>query len=112
MIGVYLAWSAGITIMGYIVGVMIFFEVWSMASVYQLSTLTGLDQAGRYVALVPASQGLGQSLGPFLAGLLLGWQLKFPQMLLCVTVFAAGCFAAYLYVYLRLRQIHPALANT
>lgn len=112
MIGVYLAWSAGITIIGYIIGAIIFFEVWSMASVYQLSTLTGLDQAGRYVALVPASQGLGQSLGPFLAGLLLGWQLKFPQMLLCVTVFAAGCFAAYLYVYLKLRRTHPDLANT
>ncbi len=112
MIGVYLAWSAGITSTSYTIGVVIFFAVWSMASVYQLSTLTGLDRAGSYVALVPAAQGLGQSFGPFLAGLLLGWQLRFPQMLLCITVFAGGCFAAYLYVYLRLWQTRPDLANT
>ncbi len=111
MIGVYLMWSGGITTGGYTIGVVVFFEVWSMASVYQLATLTGLDRAGSYVALVPAAQGIGQSAGPFLAGLLLGRQLQFPQMLLCITVFACGCFATYLYVFVSLRETHPELAN-
>jgi hypothetical protein len=57
----------------YIIGVLIFFEVWSMTQVYQLGTLNTIDRSGRF-ALVPAAQGLGQSVGPFITGLLLGWQ--------------------------------------
>jgi hypothetical protein len=45
-----------------------------MTQVYQLGTLNTIDRSGRFVALVPAAQGLGQSVGPFITGLLLGWQ--------------------------------------
>jgi len=51
MISVYAMWSISLSVPAYICGVLIFFEVWSMASVYQLSTLTGIDPSGRYVAL-------------------------------------------------------------
>ena len=111
MICVYAVWALGLTTLRYIVGVLLFFEVWSMASVYQLSTLTDIDRAGRYVALVPAAQGIGQSAGPFIAGLLLGWQLTFAQILLAVTVFAVGCLATYSAVYATLRRTDPGLAD-
>ena len=111
MICVYAVWALGLTTLRYIVGVLLFFEVWSMASVYQLSTLTGIDRAGRYVALVPAAQGIGQSAGPFIAGLLLGWQLTFPQILSAVTVFAVGCLAIYSAVYASLRRTDTGLAD-
>jgi MFS family permease len=111
MVAVFATWSAGISTLGYVAGVLVFFEVWSMASVYQLGTLTAIDRSGRYVALVPAAQGIGQSAGPFLAGLLLGWQFAFPQMLMSVTLFAVACIAAYATVYFRLRRIAPAIAN-
>ena len=110
MIAVYAVWAAGISTHGYVLGVLLFFEVWSMASVYQLGTLTEIDRSGRYVALIPAAQGIGQSAGPFFAGLLLGWNLDFAQMLSAVDLFAAGCFATYAAVYLRLRRIDPAAA--
>jgi len=111
MICVYAVWALGLTTLRYIVGVLLFFEVWSMASVYQLSTLTGIDRAGRYVALVPAAQGIGQSAGPFIAGLLLGWQLTFPQILMAVTLFAVGCLAIYSAVYATLRRTEPEIAD-
>jgi MFS family permease len=111
MIAVYATWAFGLSPLRYVLGVLLFFEVWSMASVYQLSTLTGIDRVGRYVALVPAAQGIGQSAGPFIAGLLLGWRLTFPQILLAVTLFAIGCLATYSTVYVRLRRIHPELAD-
>ena len=82
-----------------------------MASVYQLSTLSGCDRSGRHVALVPAAQGIGQSAGPFLAGALLGWRFSFPQMLLSVTAFAVVCLFLYSAVYLQLLRIRPAAAN-
>lgn len=111
MVGVFATWSAGISNFGYVVGVLLFFEVWSMASVYQLGTLTAMDPSGRYVALIPAAQGIGQSAGPFFAGILLAWPLSFPQMLLWVTVFPVGCMVTYAMVYLRLRRVAPQIAN-
>jgi hypothetical protein len=91
--------------------VLIFFEVWSMASVYQLSTLTGIDPSGRHVALIPAAQGIGQSAGPFLAGILLNQQLRFAQMLGAVALFAVGSLVSYSSVYVRLRSANPLAAR-
>jgi hypothetical protein len=107
MIGVYAAWAISLSVPAYISGVLIFFEVWSMASVYQLSTLTGIDPSGRHVALIPAAQGIGQSAGPFLAGTLLDQQLGFAQMLGAVALFAVGSLVSYASVYLQLRRINP-----
>lgn len=107
MIGVYALWSVGLSKASYIAGVLVFFEVWSMVSVYQLSTLTGIDPSGRRVALIPAAQGIGQSAGPFLAGVLLNLQLSFPQMLGVVTLFAVGSLSAYAAVYWKLRRLEP-----
>ena len=111
MIGVYALWSVSLSTASYICGVLVFFEVWSMASVYQLSTLTGIDPTGRHVALIPAAQGIGQSAGPFLAALLLDLQLSFPQMLGVVTLFAIGSLASYVGVYWKLRQRDPMAAR-
>jgi len=111
MIGVYAAWAISLSVPAYISGVLIFFEVWSMASVYQLSTLTGVDPSGRYVALIPAAQGIGQSAGPFLAGTLLDQHLAFAQMLGAVALFAVGSLASYSSVYVRLRRANPLAAG-
>ena len=111
MLAVFVAWSMHLSTTSYVIGVLIFFEVWSMTQVYQLGTLNGIDRSGRFVALVPAAQGLGQSAGPFIAGLLLGWQWGYSKVLMAMIVFIAGCFGAYLHVYGRLRQIQPRLAD-
>jgi predicted MFS family arabinose efflux permease len=111
MSGVYAAWAISLSLPAYISGVLIFFEVWSMASVYQLSTLTGIDPSGRHVALIPAAQGIGQSAGPFLAGTLLDQQLEFAQMLGVVALFAVGSLASYSSVYIRLRRTNPLAAR-
>ena len=111
MILVFGVWAVHLTPVGYGIGVLVFFEVWSMASVYQLSTLSGLDRSGRFVALVPAAAGIAQSAGPFLAGLLRGWQLPYGAVLLAITLFAVGCLATYASVYLRLRRLDPAAAH-
>jgi hypothetical protein len=84
MLAVFAAWAVHLSATGYIIGVLIFFEVWSMTQVYQLGTLNGIDRSGRFVALVPAAQGLGQSVGPFIAGLLLGWQWGYSQVLMAM----------------------------
>jgi predicted MFS family arabinose efflux permease len=111
MIGVYVAWAISLSVPAYISGVLIFFEVWSMASVYQLSTLAGIDPSGRHVALIPAAQGIGQSAGPFLAALLLDQQLGFAQMLGVVALFAVASLVSYSNVYIRLRRTNALAAR-
>jgi MFS family permease len=110
MMAVFATWSVSITAMGYVIGVLVFFEVWSMTQVYQLGTLNGIDRRGQFVALVPAAQGLGQSAGPFIAGLLLGWRWGYSQVMMAMLAFIAACMGAYLLVYLRLRRSQPQLA--
>ena len=111
MIFVFVAWSIHLTPQIFGIGILLFFEVWSMASVFQLSTLSNIDPTGRRVALIPGAQGLGQSLGPFIAGALLGLDFSFPQMLLAVAFFAVGSFIVYGMVYARLRRTDLAVAN-
>ncbi len=111
MLLVFGSWSFRIGSAGYVAGVLVFFEVWSMTQVYQLGTLSGIDATGGFVALVPAAQGLGQSAGPFIAGALLGWGMGYPGVLMVMSAFVIACFAGYLLVYLRLRQSQPALAT-
>jgi predicted MFS family arabinose efflux permease len=112
MIAVYVVWSTGISIPTYVAGVFVFFAVWALVQTYQMGTLAVIDHSGRYVALIPAAQGIGQSVGPFIGGLVLGWKFGFPEMLLTVTLFAVACSGIYAAVYLRLRHIDLKLANT
>jgi len=78
----------------------------------RLSTqhLTGIDPSGRYVALIPAAQGIGQSAGRS-GRTLLAQQLGFAQMLGVVALFAIGSLVSYSGVYLRLRRSDPVAAG-
>jgi predicted MFS family arabinose efflux permease len=111
MIAAYGMWGLSLTPHTYVIGVFVFFQVWAIVAVYQLGTLSKIDQSGHYIALVPAAQGVGQSAGPSIAGFLLARQLDFTEMLGAITLFAVGCLLAYAIVYLSLRQMSPALAN-
>lgn len=111
MIAVFVAWTFRLTASTFMVGTLIFFEVWTTAVVYQLGTLSNIDGTGRKVALIPAAQGIGQSVGPFIAGALLAVNFSFSQMLLAAAVFAAGSFALYAMVYTRLRFVNVEFAR-
>jgi predicted MFS family arabinose efflux permease len=111
MIFAYGMWSVNLTPHTYVIGVFMFFQIWAIVAVYQLGTLSTIDQSGHYVALVPAAQGVGQSVGPLFAGFLLARQFHFPAMLGVIAAFVVGCLAAYATVYLALRNMSPALAE-
>lgn len=111
MIAVFVAWTFRLTASTFMIGTLMFFEVWTIAVVYQLGTLSNIDGSGRRVALIPAAQGIGQSAGPFIAGLLLAVNFSFSQMLFVASVFAAGSFALYAMVYTRLRRVNAQFAR-
>ena len=37
---------------------------WIFIDIYQAATIANVDHSGRYVALLPAAQGLGNFIGP------------------------------------------------
>ena len=111
MIAVFAVWALWLTPFLFGLGILIFFQVWSVVSVYQLGTLSAIDRTGRRVALVPAAQGVGQSAGPLFAAALIAWHFGFQQILFAASLFAVGSFAAYGMVYGRLRWIDRAVAN-
>jgi predicted MFS family arabinose efflux permease len=109
LILVYVSWAAFLSRATFAVGVLLFFEVWSLVNVYQLGTLTELDDTRRGVALLPAAQGVGQAVGPTLGGVLLERGLQYPELIGVQTGFALACFASYAWIWLRVRSRTPTV---
>ncbi|PLW83327.1 hypothetical protein CWI75_07970 [Kineobactrum sediminis] len=93
---VFLLLAVKVTPVFYILGVIIFFQAWAMASIYQFSTLSLLDSSGRYVALIPGAQGVGQAAGPFLSALVLGTEANYAAMLLFNCLFLVFALMTYI----------------
>jgi predicted MFS family arabinose efflux permease len=84
---------------------------WIFVDIYQAATIANVDRSGRYVALLPAAQGLGNGLGPYLAAGVLSLALGYNGVfILCAAASIAAMFV-YLYMYLMLRKTIPALAD-
>lgn len=84
---------------------------WIFIDVFQLGILSNIDHSGRYAALVPASQGAAQAMGPSLAGALLSYQFGYSGVMLLCASAAAIALLIYLYVYRSLLRIAPNIAD-
>ena len=84
---------------------------WIFIDVFQLGTLSNIDHSGRYAALVPASQGVGQAMAPTLAGTLLSYQLGYGSVMLMCAVASTIALLIYLHVYRALLRVAPGIAN-
>ncbi len=85
--------------------------LWIFIDVYQMATVANVDRSGRFAALMPGAQGLGQIIGPNLAASILAAGLGYDGVfLMCAGASLTG-MAIYLYMYLRLRRSLPALAD-
>ncbi|MEP4146205.1 MAG: MFS transporter [Halioglobus sp.] len=84
---------------------------WIFVDVYQLATIANLDHSGRFAALMPGAQGLGQILGPNLAASILALGLGYGGVFVMCACASIIAFGIYLLMYLRLRKTIPALAD-
>ncbi len=85
--------------------------LWVFVDVYQMSTVANVDHSGRFAALMPGAQGLGQIIGPNLSATILAMGFGYGGVfIMCagVTLIAMGIYG---FMYLRLRQQIPALAD-
>jgi len=84
---------------------------WIFVDIYQAATVANVDHSGRYVALLPAAQGLGNFIGPNIAASILAWGFGYNAIfLMCASASMLAMFV-YLYMYLMLKKNIPALAD-
>jgi predicted MFS family arabinose efflux permease len=101
----------GINNMNVVISMFSFNFCWIFVDVYQSATIANIDHSGRFAALMPGAQGLGQILGPNIAASLLAAGLGYGSIFIMCAIASLIAFAIYLYMYLRLKKILPALAD-
>ena len=84
---------------------------WIFVDIYQAAMISNVDRSGRYVALLPAAQGLGNGLGPALAATVLAWGAGYNGVFILCASASIIAVLVYLYMYLKLRRTIPALAD-
>lgn len=84
---------------------------WIFVDIYQAATVANVDRSGRYVALLPAAQGLGNGLGPYLAAGVLSLAFGYNGVFIMCALASIAAMLVYLYMYLMLRKTIPALAD-
>jgi predicted MFS family arabinose efflux permease len=101
----------GITNTTVMVSMFAFNFCWIFVDIYQAATIANVDHSGRYVALLPAAQGLGNFLGPNAAASVLAFNFGYNGVFMMCASASITAMLVYLYMYLILRRTIPALAN-
>lgn len=90
---------SGITSPGFLISVYTFNFLWIFIDVYQMGSVAKVDTSGRYAALMPAAQGLGQIVGPNLAAGLLALGLGYSWIFAMCAVASLAAFLIYAIAY-------------
>ena len=84
---------------------------WIFVDIYQAATIANVDRSGRFPALIPAAQGLGNFLGPNMAASVLAFGLGYNGVFILCGAASIIAMLVYLYMYLMLKKTIPALAD-
>jgi len=84
---------------------------WIFVDIYQAATIANVDRSGRFPALIPAAQGLGNFLGPNLAASVLAFSFGYNGIFVLCGAASITAMLVYLYMYLALKKTIPALAD-
>ena len=84
---------------------------WIFVDIYQAATIANVDRSGRFLAMLPAAQGLGNLLGPNIAASVLAYSFGYNGIFILCGSASIMAMLVYLYMYLMLRRKIPALAD-
>ncbi len=101
----------GITNATVAISMFMFNFCWIFVDIYQAATIANVDHSGRYVALLPAAQGLGNFVGPNMAASVLAFGLGYNGVFILCAGASITAMLVYLYMYLMLKKSIPALAD-
>lgn len=92
---------------------MFFFNFcWIFVDIYQAATISNVDHSGRFPAMIPAAQGLGNFLGPNIAATVLAYGFGYSGVFILCGMASIAAMLVYLYMYLMLKKSIPALADS
>jgi len=112
LIAVVLIWLGLNTVAFTFVAVLMIYQLlWNGVDIFQLGTISNIDHSGRYIALVPAAQGLGQTMGPSVAGYMVGLGFGYSAVMNLCAAAAIGTTIIYAFVYRDLKHKAPELAD-
>jgi predicted MFS family arabinose efflux permease len=100
----------GITDKNILISVLSFNFLWIFIDVYQMSIIANVDKTGRFAALMPGAQGLGQIIGPNLAASILGLNLGYSGVFIMCAGAAIVAMLLYTFIYFRFRRTIPTFA--
>jgi predicted MFS family arabinose efflux permease len=103
--------AGGINNINVMISMFSFNFCWIFVDVYQSATIANVDHSGRFAALMPGAQGLGQIIGPNLAATILAMGLGYGGVFTLCAIASLTGFGIYLSMYLRLKKTIPALAD-
>ncbi len=104
--------SQGIDTPKLMASILSFNLLWIFIDVYQMAFIANADHSGTFSSLIPSAQGLGQIVGPNIVASMIGNAFGYGHVFMACALFALLSLFAYLAVYLRLRVILPALADS
>ena len=90
----------------FVFSVAMFNFLWIFIDVYQMGGVSGADRSGSAAAFIPGAQGLGQTVGPFAASVMLDLGWGFDGVFVLCAAASAGALLIYTLIYLRFRH-HP-----
>ena len=103
--------AGGINNVNIVISLFSFNFLWIFVDVYQMATIANVDRTGRFAALMPGAQGLGQIVGPNVAASILASGLGYSGVFIMCAAASLTAMAIILAMYLRLQRTHPKLAD-
>lgn len=88
----------------FVLSVAMFNFLWIFIDVYQMGGVSVADRSGSAAAFIPGAQGLGQTVGPFAASIMLELGWGFDGVFVLCAAASAGALLIYTLIYLRFRH--------
>jgi hypothetical protein len=85
----------------FVFSVAIFNFLWIFIDVYQMGGVSVADRSGSAAAFIPGAQGLGQTVGPFAASIMLELDWGFDGVFVLCALASAGALSIYAVIYLK-----------
>ena len=88
----------------FVFSVAMFNFLWIFIDVYQMGGVSVADRSGSAAAFIPGAQGLGQTVGPFAASIMLELGWGFDGVFILCAIASAGALVIYTLIYLKYRH--------
>ena len=96
--------AAEVTAALFVFSVAMFNFLWIFIDVYQMGGVSVADPSGSAAAFIPGAQGLGQTIGPFAASVMLDIGWGFDGVFILCALASATALLIYLAIYLKYRH--------